>query len=200
MEKIKTLFLDIGGVLLTNGFDRQIREKALKKFNLDEQKFNPLNKKYYDLHEQGKIDLKTYLKKTIFYKKRSFSEAEFIKFIEEQSKPHPEMLKAMHEIKQKYHLTVAALSNEGKELAKYRIKTFNLNSLFDFFIVSSFVGHQKPDPKIYKMAEDIAGCPLNEIIYVDDRDYLIEAASKLGMRGILHTSLETTKKKLNQLL
>lgn len=200
MSKIKTLFLDIGGVLLTNGWDHSIREKTLNHFKIDLSEFTPLHKEYYNLHEQGKISLHTYLEKTIFTKKRSFSEVEFIKFMEEQSKPDLEMLSLMHQIKKEYHLDTASLSNEGRELTEFRIKAFNLNSLFDFFIVSCFVGYQKPDPKIYQLALDISGRSRDEVIYIDDRDYLIEAAKKLGIKGILHTSLQSTKKELELIL
>lgn len=197
-KKITTLFLDIGGVLLTNGWDHTVRDAAIKKFHLANQEFDPLHKKYYDLLEQGKITLDEYLNETIFWKERNFSKSDFIQFMNEQSKPYPEMLQFIRELKKKHHLTVVAVSNEGRELAEYRIKAFQLNDIFDITIVSAFVYFQKPDPHIYQMALDISQAKIDEIIYIDDRDYLVEAAAELGFYGIVHTSMESTREELKK--
>lgn len=200
MSKITTLFLDIGGVILTNGFDRHIRQKLLNHFKLENEPFNELHKKYYDLHEQGLISLTEYLEHTIFWKTRNFKLKEVLNFIQEESKPNLEMLSLIQNLKIKYDLKITTVSNEGRDLAEYRIKKFNLIQLIDIFVISSFVGYQKPDPRIYQMALDITQRPLEEILYIDDRDYLVYDAQKLGIKGIVHQSLDTTKKELDLIL
>ncbi len=195
---IKTLFVDIGGVLLTNGWDRGIREKTLNEFHVDKDEFDHLHKQYYNLHEQGKISFDEYLKKVVFWKKRDFSISEFETFIKDQTVPYSEMITLIESIKKAYNLKVVAVSNEGRDLAEYRIKTYDLNKIFDSYIVSSFVYFQKPDPHIYRIALDVTQAPIDEVLYIDDRSYLVEAASKLGIKGIVHTSVETTKKELEK--
>ncbi len=200
MKKLNTLFVDIGGVIMTNGFDHKIREKAITEFHLDRNEFDPLHKEYYNLHECGVLSLSEYLDKTIFYTKRSFSKTDFENFIKEQTRPYPDMLEYLKEIKKDYNLKVVALSNEGRELAKYRIHKFHLKNLFDTFIVSCFVGFQKPDPRIYQLTLDVTESCKEHVIYIDDRSYLVDAAAKLGIHGIVHTTLESTKNELSKYL
>lgn len=195
---IKTLFLDIGGVLLTNGWDRGLREKTLNEFYVDKDEFDPLHKQYYNLHEQGKISFDEYLKKTVFWKKRDFTISEFEIFIKNQTKPYSDMIELIDSIKKAHNLKVVAVSNEGRDLAEYRIKEYDLNKIFDSYIISSFVYFQKPDPHIYRLALDVTQSKVHEVLYIDDRSYLIEAASKLGIKGIVHSSFEATKKELEQ--
>jgi putative hydrolase of the HAD superfamily len=194
---LKTLFLDIGGVLGTNGWDRHSRQKAVQQFDLDPLEFERRHKLFYDLHEIDQISLDEYLQKVVFWKRRDFTLQAFKQFMCAESKPDFAMINFMQEIKQKYHLTIAALSNEGRDIAQYRIKIFDLHKLMDSFLVSCFVHYQKPDPRIYQMAIDITGANLHETLYIDDRLELIEAAALLGIQGIHHISLESTK---NQLL
>lgn len=42
-KKITTLFLDIGGVLLSNGWGHDFRQKAVDKFHLDKAEMEKLN-------------------------------------------------------------------------------------------------------------------------------------------------------------
>ena len=200
MSMINTLFLDIGGVLLTNGWDRGMRNAAKEKFYLEKTEFDHLHKEYYNLYEQGKINLSDYLDKVVFWKKRDFTKLEFEAFIKEQSQPYSETLNYFLDLKKQYNLKVVALSNEGREIADYRIKTFDLCKLFDFFIISAFVGYQKPDYHIFQMAFDLTKVPLDEILYIDDRSEMVDAIAKFGIKGIRHTSLEATKKEIEHLL
>ncbi len=197
---INTLFLDIGGVLLTNGWDRGMRNAALAKFQLEKTEFDHLHKEYFNLYEQGKINLSDYLDKVVFWKKRNFTKLEFESFMKQQSQPYPETFNYFLNLKKQFNLKVVAVSNEGREIADYRIKTFDLGLLFDFFIVSSFVGYQKPDYHIFQMAFDLTQVPLDEILYIDDRSEMVEAIAKFGIKGIRHTSLEATKNEIESQL
>ena len=75
--KITTLFLDIGGVLLTNGWDRKARKKAVETFNLDEEEINERHHLTFDTYEAGKLNLDEYMHRVIFYEKRNFSSDDF---------------------------------------------------------------------------------------------------------------------------
>jgi putative hydrolase of the HAD superfamily len=196
MSKITTLFLDIGGVLLTNGWDSFAREKAIVQFKLDKEDFQKRHKQWYDEHEKGIITIDDYLNKVVFWTSRQFSMQQFKDFMLSQSQPKAEMLDFISHLKKEKNLRVAVVSNEGRYLAEYRIKKFNLTSFIDDFFISCFVGYQKPDPHIFKLALDVLQVPIEQVLYIDDRSNLIEAASKMGFCGIVHVSLDETKKHL----
>lgn len=192
-----TIFTDIGGVLLTNGWDRTGRIKAIKKFNLDPVETEERHHLTFDTYESGKISLDEYLRRLVFYRKRNFSPSDFRKFMFDQSKPFPEMLKLIRGIKEKYGIKIAVVSNEGRELNEYRIQTFRLNEFVDFFISSCFVHFRKPDADIFKVALDIAQVTPEKVIYIEDRPMFAEVADTLGIRGIIHKDYQTTSKILS---
>jgi putative hydrolase of the HAD superfamily len=196
---ITTLFLDIGGVLLTNGWDRGIRTRASEKFGLDYKEMDERHHLTFDTYEEGKLSLDEYLDRVVFYEKRSFSREEFKAFMYAQSQPFPEMLELMRGLKHQYGLQVAAVSNEGRELTVYRIQQFKLGKIIDFFASSCFVHYRKPDADIYKIALDIAQARPEQTVYIDDRPMFVEVAQGLGIHGIIHTGHEATRKTLEGL-
>ncbi|MBD3749506.1 MAG: HAD hydrolase-like protein [Sphingobacteriales bacterium] len=197
--KITTLFTDIGGVLLTNGWDRKARAEAARLFDLDIQDLEERHHLTFDTYEVGKLTLDEYLARLVFYQKRSFTPSAFKDFMMSKSAPFPEMIQLIKDLKAKYHLKVAVISNEGRELNQYRISTFKLNEFIDFFVSSSFVHFRKPDADIFKLAIDISQSDLNSSIYIDDRKLFVQVAEGLGLKGIYHQSYEDTKMKLADL-
>jgi len=193
---ITTLFLDIGGVLLTNGWDHNIRAHAAEKFGLDYEEMNERHHLTFDTYEAGKLSLDEYLNRIVFYQKRQFSHDEFKAFMYDQSQPFPEMIELMRELKTQYGLQVAAVSNEGRELTVYRVEQFKLGAFIDFFVSSCFVHYRKPDEDIYRIALDIAQARPEQVVYIDDRAMFVEVAQGLGIRGINHKDYESTKKAL----
>ena len=125
-SEIKALFLDIGGVLLTNGWDHNIRARAADKFGLDHEEMNERHHLTFDTYEEGKLSLDEYLNRVVFYEKRSFSHEEFKTFMYAQSQPFPEMIGLMGRLKTEHGLRIAAVSNEGRELTTYRVQQFEL--------------------------------------------------------------------------
>jgi putative hydrolase of the HAD superfamily len=192
-SSITTLFLDIGGVLLTNGWDHNIRTRAAEKFNLDYEEMNERHHLTFDTYEEGKLSLDKYLNRVVFYQTRSFSRDEFKAFLYAQSQPFPEMIELMRRLKTQYGLEVAAVSNEGRELTMYRVQQYNLGAVIDFFISSCFVHFRKPDEDIYRIALDIAQVRPERVVYIDDRAMFVEVAQSLGIRGIIHGAYETTR-------
>ena len=196
---ITTLFLDIGGVLLTNGWDHDIRRHAAEKFNLDYDEMNERHHLTFDTYEEGKLSLDGYLNRVVFYQKRSFSREEFKAYMYAQSQPFPEMIELMRGLKAQHGLQVAAVSNEGRELTVYRVQQFKLGTFIDFFISSCFVHYRKPDADLYHIALDIAQVQPEQVIYIDDRPMFVEVAQGLGIKGIIHTSLAATRTNLADL-
>ena len=195
---ITTLFLDIGGVLLTNGWDDDIQKRAADKFGLDYHEMHERHHLTFDTYEEGKLSLDEYLNRIVFYEKRSFTKAEFKAFMYAQSQSFPEMIELMCGLKAKYGLEIAAVSNEGRELTVYRVQQFKLGTFIDFFVSSCFVHYRKPDADMYRIALDIAQANPEQVVYIDDRAMFVEVAQNLGIRGILHTSYQSTSKALEQ--
>jgi len=198
-SQITTLFLDIGGVLLTNGWDRNIRLNAAKKFGLDYDEMNERHHLTFDTYESGKLSLDEYLNRVVFYRERSFSQEEFKKFMYAQSEPYPDMIELIRGLKTQYNLQIAAVSNEGRELTMYRVQQFQLGTFMDFFVSSCFVHYRKPDEDMYRIALDISQAQADQVIYIDDREMFVEVAQGLGIAGITHKNYGTTRKSLEEL-
>ncbi len=192
-EQITTLFTDIGGVLLTNGWDRNARRRAAEAFNLDPEELNERHHLTFDTYEVGKLSLEEYMERVVFYEKRPFSMREFKDFMFAQTQPYPQVIDLLQEIKARYNLKVAAVSNEGRELTEYRIKQFALDKVCDFFVSSCFVHYRKPDAEIYQVALDIAHVHPRQVIYLEDRALFVEVAQTLGFQCIRHKDYESTR-------
>ena len=190
---ITTLFLDIGGVLLTNAWDRKIRMKAAEMFKLDYAEMDERHHLTFDTYEEGKMDINEYLNRVIFYEERPFSREAFQTYMFAQSQPYPEMIAYIQALKANYHLKIVVVSNEGRELTSHRVKTFALGKFVDFFIMSCFVHFRKPDPDLYRVALDVAQVAPEEVIYVEDRPMFVEVAQTLNIIGLRHIDLQTTK-------
>ena len=198
-SQITTLFLDIGGVLLTNGWDHNSRKRAAEVFGLDYEEMSERHHLTFDTYEEGKLSLDDYLKRVVFYQERSFSREEFKTFMYAQSKPYPDMIKLIRDLKTQYRLRVAAVSNEGRELTMHRVQQFELRTFVDFFVSSCFVHYRKPDADMFRIALDISQAQSEQVIYIEDRGMFVEVASELGIRGIVHTDYEATRKSLEGL-
>ena len=195
-QPISTLFLDIGGVLLTDGWNRDSRAEASKVFQIDANEMQERHHINFSTYELGKMTLDTYLDRVIFYEPRAFSKEAFKTFMLQQSQPYPEMISLFTNLKKKYGLRIGVISNEGRELNEYRIEKFKLNECIDFFISSSIVHLTKPDIDIFNLALDIARVRAEDSIYVDNQPMFVEIGETIGMHGIHHTDYESTVVKL----
>jgi putative hydrolase of the HAD superfamily len=196
--EIKAIFTDVGGVLLTNGWDSGGRKEAAARFHLDLADMDARHHLTFDTYEIGKLSLDTYLDRIVFYQPRDFSRDDFKAFMFEQSQPYPEMLELIRETKQRNRIKLAVVSNEGRELTEYRIRKFGLADFVDFFVSSCFVHFRKPDTDIFQMAIDLAQIRPEQTAYLDDRPLFVEVARAMGLRAIHHTSYEGTREALRQ--
>ncbi len=190
---IKTIFFDIGGVMLTNGWGHVSRENAAKKFGIDYAEMDYQHDFIFNIYEIGAITLDEYLDTVVFNQPRNFSREQFKEFMFQQSQELPQMLSLLKMWKQQHAgIQIISLNNEGRELNQYRIKTFKLHELFDAFVSSCEVGMRKPDPGIYSMALGIAQREPGECYYFDDRPALVLASRKQGIQGFLHEKPDAT--------
>jgi len=191
-KKITTLFLDIGGVLLSNGWGHVFRNQAAEKFHLDIAEMELRHKLMFEVYEQGAVTLDEYLDRVVFYQKRDFTSREFRDFIFSLTTPYTEMTELIKKLKEQYQLKIIAVSNESKEFNKYRIQKFHLNSFIDFFVTSCYVHARKPDAAIFKLALEGVQVPIDEIVYIDDVQIFVDVAADMGIKSILHTDYQST--------
>jgi putative hydrolase of the HAD superfamily len=193
---ISCLFVDIGGVLLTNGWDHHARRRAVAHFKLSWAEMEERHRLTFEIHEEGKLSFADYLNLVVFYEKRSFTRAQFRRFMCEQSKAFPAMIELVRQLKAKHGLKIVVVSNESRELNAHRIQTFGLDSFVDAFISSCFVGLRKPDANIFRLALDIAQTPAARIVYIENTSMFTSIAEDMGIRSVLHTDYKSTCAKL----
>lgn len=193
---ITCVFVDIGGVLLTNGWDRHSRKQAATHFKLELDEMEERHHLIFETYEEGKLTLEDYLGQVVFYQERPFTRAQFRRFMFAQSKPHPEMIDMVAQLKVRHKLKIVVVSNEGRELNAYRIRKFKLDEFVDSFVSSCFVHVRKPDADIFRLALDIAQVPARKVVFIDNTPMFVQIAEGLGIRSILHTDYRSTCVKL----
>jgi putative hydrolase of the HAD superfamily len=200
VAQISTVLWDVGGVLLTNGWDHLQRYDVLARFGLEREPFETIHAEWNDAWEKYHITLDEYLRKTVFYEPRGFSPAEFFEAMKEQSLLHPNTaISILKQISASDEYVVAMLNNESRELNDYRIEAFGLLEYFDCFVSSCYVGLRKPHPEIYKLTLDLLQRDPGEVVFIDDREGNIATAHSLGMHGIVHTTAQQTAAELSRL-
>ena len=193
------LFFDIGGVLLTNGWDRTERTAAAEKFKLDWKEFEDRHELVLHAFEVGEMSLDEYLDRVIFYCPRTFSREEFADYIRAQSKELPGTMDVLRRLAQPKKYLISSLNNESRDMNAYRIEKFGLRRYFDVFLSSCYLGIRKPDEGIYQRALDITQRKPEECVFIDDRALNLECARELGMRTVQFKDAEQLETELGKL-
>lgn len=199
MPPVTTLFWDNGGVILTNGWDRDSREKAVEQFDLDWADFEDRHELMLHRFEIGEVSLDEYLRRTVFYRQRPFTIEDFKRFMFEQSQPFPESLEFLGELAATRRYYMAALNNESLEINQYRVKAFNLRDYFEAFFASCYLGIRKPNPGIYELALKITQRQAEECVFIDDRGLNLECAREMGMHVVQFLSVDQLRQELARL-
>lgn len=199
MKAFKILFLDIGGVLLSDGWNHAARIEAIEKFKLEPIQFQKDHSVAFPLFENGKLNLDQYLESVIFNVDRNFTKKEFSDFMFSRTSQLPDFLPWLINWKKEKDIKIFSINNEGKEFNDYRIKHFKLHDCFDAFISSCEVGFSKPDPSIFKLALGIAQEEAQHCLYFDDRAIHVAIAKQMGLNAHIHESFEKSKKILESI-
>ncbi len=199
MAKISTLFWDVGGVLLSNGWDHELRRRAANQFGLDWQDFQTRHEMVDHDFETGRISLESYLASTIFYREQPFAPEAFKAFMFENSTALAGGLEILAQLASKGGYLMAALNNESLELNEHRIERFGLRDYFSFFLSSCFVGFCKPELEIYRLALKVSQRDPAACVFIDDRAANVECARQLGICGIQYQSPEQLSEDLRAL-
>ena len=199
MPAIRALFWDVGGVLLSNAWDRTERAKALEHFHLDEEEFRARHEMVVSSFERGKITLDEYLDRTVFYRPRSFERDAFRDYMFSLSQPFPDVLRFAQALTDSGKYFMGTINNESRELNNLRIEKFGLRKIFRLFVSSCYVGFRKPERDIYRLALEITQIPADACCFIDDRALNLECAANLGMHTIQMQGLEQLRQDLAKL-
>jgi putative hydrolase of the HAD superfamily len=199
LANINAIFWDVGGVLLSNAWDRTQRARTLEHFGLDEAEFHDRHDMLVSSFECGKINLHEYLEHTVFYRPRSFTEEAFRDYIFSLSRACPESLQFARALAKSGKYLMSTINNESKDLNLYRIEKFGLREIFDLFISSCYVGLRKPEEGIYRLALDITQRLAENCCFIDDRALNLDAAARLGMQVIRMQSADQLRQDLAKL-
>ncbi len=200
MGQVSTVLWDVGGVLLTNGWDHLQRYQVLDHFGLGREPFETIHAEINDAWEKGQMTVDEYLARTVFYEPRPYTPEDFLNVMKDQSLLHPNTaINILKQISASEDYVVGIMNNESRELNDYRIEKFGFYDFFDCFISSCYVGLRKPHPEIYKLALDLLQRDPDEIVFIDDREGNIATAHSMGMHGIVHKTAGQTAEELGRL-
>jgi len=184
LPEITALFFDVGGVLLSNGWDRHSRRHCIESFGLDLAEFDDRHEFVADAFETGRMTLDDYLDRTVFYRERDFTRDAFRAGMMSESEPIPDSLSLAAGLARSGRYLMATLNNESAEINQMRIDRFDLRSIFSVFFSSGFLGVKKPDRAIYRMALHLTQRRPEECLFIDDRELNLECARTEGMHTI----------------
>ncbi|MBS1802750.1 MAG: HAD-IA family hydrolase [Acidobacteria bacterium] len=200
MFPFDVVLFDIGGVLLTNGWDHHERSIVIEQFKLDRDALESHHAKAFEAWERGELALEEYLDAVVFYEPRSFSREEFFAAVCAQSKELPNgALCILKELAASDKCRIGALNNEARETHEYRVKTFGLHNFFQQTFASCYMGIRKPDPKIYQRALGILGDSPERSLFIDDRLENVAAAAAVGMKAVRFTGEADLREQLRAL-
>jgi putative hydrolase of the HAD superfamily len=200
MAEVGTILWDVGGVLLTNGWDHIERAAVLHHFGLDFDLIEPRHQFAYDSWERGFTTAEQYLQHTVFFEPRAFTPADFLVQMKSRSVmiPHGAM-RILEQLAASEEMELAMLNNEARELNDYRIREFGLDACFDVFLSSCYVGLRKPEPRFYQMALDVLQRDAETVVFIDDRQHNCDAATALGIGSICYQDEAQLVRALEQL-
>jgi HAD superfamily hydrolase (TIGR01509 family) len=194
-SNIKTIFFDVGGVLLIDFIDNKIIDLA-KKYHKNPDTLLSARKKHRPYADRGQISDSEFWK-------IMFSEAEINATEEDwEFDSYMEEIEGTRDIIESLKLNafdIAILSNDSKEMFIKKRKRFGFDELFHDIIISSEHGVIKPYPEIYWIALKRLNTVPERSVLIDDRLENIKAAADIGMYSILFQNTEQLREELYDL-
>lgn len=177
------IFFDVGGVLGTNGWDRDQRARARHHFGLDDE-IEARHDEVASEFETGAIALDEYLDSVVFFRDRTFSRQAFIDYMLAQSEPNIPALDVARRLASTRDLTLMTMNNESETLNLHRIERFDLRPIFAAFLSSCWLGARKPARRFFHRALAIAQADPAQSLFIDDREQNLCPAGELGMQTL----------------
>lgn len=198
---VKTIFWDVGGVLLTNGWDVQQRAGVLSALGVDLPAYEAVHDGVNYYWERGLISAQDFFEQTVLETNPQLNltfDQLWQLVCSESRMLHQECFDLLSEIKDSGRYRLATLNNESKELNEYRLNTFDLRRHFDYFICSGYVHEMKPLPDIYRVATDISGFAAETALFIDDKQENCDTAVALDMQTIRFDSPKQLRTALSE--
>jgi len=189
------VFFDIGGVLGTNGWDREQRARAIEKFSIEDD-FEHRHHQVVSEFETGAMSLEEYLDVTVFYTPRLFSREDFELYMLGLSEPNPYAIEIAKHVAGTGRVRLMTMNNESAVLNTYRIERFGLRPIFSAFLSSCWLGVRKPSRSFFERGIAIAQADAERSMLIDDRDQNLAPAAALGMQTIHYTDPESLARSL----
>jgi putative hydrolase of the HAD superfamily len=200
VAEISAMLFDVGGVLLTNGWDHLERSAVLSHFCVDRAAYEARHELANDAWEKGFMTAEQFLQRTVFFEPRSFTPAEFLEEAKAQSRALDSgALGVLDQLRASRRLKLMVLNNESRELNDFRIERFELHRYFDGFLSSCYLGLRKPDPRMFSLALEVLQRKAGEVAFVDDREQNCAAAQSVGMHAIQYRNRDQFVKELERL-
>ena len=199
MAEITSVFWDIGGVILTNGWDHNSRMEAVQMFGLDWEEYRERHDLSFPAFDAGQITLNQYLDRTLFYRPRPFTREEFTAFMFAQSKEYTETRAVLSDVARSGKYYVASINNEPRELNQYRIEAFGLRRDFQAFFSSCYLNARKPEEGIYRIALEVSQRSPESSVFIDDRSLNLENPRRMGMQVVHHQNAKQLREDLKAL-
>lgn len=198
MAGITTLFWDIGGVILSNGWGRSSRQESAKVFGLDWEEFQDRHDLCFPALDAGLITLDEYLDRVVFHRPQNFTRQQFSEFIYAQSVEFPLTRAILDEVTRSGKYFIGAINNEPLELNQYRIEKFDLRRNFAVFFSSCYVRSRKPEATIFRVALEVSQRPAEQCIFIDDRPLNLEVPRRLGMNAVHYEDAQSLRAQLRK--
>ncbi len=198
-DRRRTILWDVGGVLLSNGWDHLARGRAVRTFDLQAEDFEERHQRVIEAFECGRLSLDGYLDHTVFWTARNFSRREFRDFMFAQSEAQPAAIDLASQVARAGKARMSTANNESLELNRYRIASFGLDGLFESFFSSCYLGVRKPDPRFFSAIGGILGEKLDECVFIDDREENVAAAREAGLETIHFVGVRALEQELRAL-
>ena len=190
------IFFDVGGVLCSNGWDRDQRAAAVQHFGLDPAELEDRHRDAICMLEEGRIALDEYLRSAVFHRARTFGLEEFKAYMLAQGTPFQDSIDLARSLARTGRYRLMTINNESAELNRHRLERFGLRDIFLAFYSSCWVGAMKPARRIYEMALAMSQAPAEDSVFVDDRERNLEPARALGMGTIRFTDASRLREEL----
>ena len=198
---IKAVAFDYGGVISFFQDNNAMNDMAV----LAGIECSLMKKIYWDnrsIYDQGLVDgagfFKSILADVGIFADHDLLERLIVRDIESWSHVNPATEALVLALKAS-GIKLGILSNMVQDFLDRIQNTLPVFSLMDTNVFSCEVGRIKPDKKIYEILLSQLNCKAEELVYFDDLELNVNAASALGIHAFLWNNAEEARNELNLL-
>jgi len=194
-NKIKAIIFDVNGVLML-GRGKDVHEYMAQKLKSNIERWFDTIEPYWS--EIVKDESKTLSFLTNVTQEYQIPESKIGKLLrkafKKRFKKNRKLIKIIKKLNKKGYKT--AIFSDQTSFSYDAFKKYNLDSIVDITLWSQKEGLRKPDMKFYKLLIKRLKLPAKNCLFVDNHDWNLIPARKLGIKTIL---FEDNKQTINDL-